>query len=59
MAKKLLDFIMLLSLKKILIFYDKSDKKGKKLINALEFRSETLKELELVHLNFREIDLSF
>ena len=42
------------------IFYDYSIKMyTKKIIDALEFQSETLKELEFDHFNFQGIDLSF
>ena len=56
-----LDFFKLQPLERLIMYVSKNlnKKNFKKIIYALEFRSETLKELSFESLDFRGIDLSF
>jgi hypothetical protein len=58
-AKKLLDIIKSQPLKKMNIYNDDKNEIIKKVINSLKLRSETLKELLFLGINFQNIDLSF
>lgn len=57
--KPFLDIIQLQPLQRMLICIVNIEENAKKIIKALEFRSETLKELLFECLDFRDIDLSF
>ncbi|GES80954.1 hypothetical protein GLOIN_2v637630 [Rhizophagus clarus] len=58
-VKPFLDIIQLQPLERMLICIVNIEENAKKIINALEFRSETLRELLFECLDFRDIDLSF
>lgn len=58
-VKPFLDIIQLQPLERVLICIVNIEENAKKIIKALEFRSETLKELLFECLDFRDIDLSF
>ena len=55
-----MDIIKTQPLKRLSLYYEPLHVQGeiKKVIYALEFRSETLKELTFKHLDFQDIDLS-